>query len=111
MCRGVGRRSVHVYNVAADGDNPGAVPGSPMALIDVVAEAGASPPTLGPFIDGRVVDGDAPDGIDVFDPATGRTLARIADAADAGVAAAVAAGGGGFAARGRGPARARGGRV
>jgi acyl-CoA reductase-like NAD-dependent aldehyde dehydrogenase len=50
---------------------------------------GHDAPTLGSFLDGRVqVTGDG-ESLDVVDPATGRLLARIEDAGEAGVARAV----------------------
>jgi betaine-aldehyde dehydrogenase len=65
-------------------------------------------PTLGSFIGGRLTDGSGTDTLDVHDPATGRLVARIADAGTAGVDAAVAAGSAAFAAWRRVPARERG---
>ena len=64
---------------------------------------------LGSFIGGRLEDPD-PDAprIDVLDPATGRRIARIADAGEAGVARAVAAAEAAFPAWRKVPARDRG---
>lgn len=62
-------------------------------IIDSLPSAGATtaPTTLGPFLDGRVesVDGDG-DAFTVIEPATSRTLARVAECGAAGVDRAVA---------------------
>ena len=66
-------------------------------------------PTLGSFVDGRL-DDPADDGpwIDVLDPATGRRIARIADAGEPGVRRAVTAAEAAFPAWRAVPARDRG---
>jgi acyl-CoA reductase-like NAD-dependent aldehyde dehydrogenase len=67
-----------------------------------------SVPTIGSFIDGRLLEPSDPNGlIDVLDPATSRPIARIEDAGEAGVARAVAAGERAFPAWRRMPARDR----
>jgi acyl-CoA reductase-like NAD-dependent aldehyde dehydrogenase len=55
-------------------------------------EPGHDVPTLGSFLDGRLQMTGEGGCLDVFDPATGRTIARIEDAGEPGVARAVEAG-------------------
>jgi acyl-CoA reductase-like NAD-dependent aldehyde dehydrogenase len=80
-----------------------------MLLDDLLGlrDSDASPPTVGSFIAGRRVDPDGADTIDVCDPATGRLVARIAEAGPAGVAQAVEAGTAAFPGWRRTPARER----
>ncbi len=66
-----------------------------------------SPPVLGSFIDGRVETDGVGGTIDVLDPATGRVLARTAEAGAPGVDRAVASARGAFPAWRRVPARER----
>lgn len=58
----------------------------------LTASSDGAVPTFGSFIDGRVEAASGASTIDVRDPATGRVVARIEDAGEAGVARAVAAG-------------------
>ena len=55
-------------------------------------EGGPATPTFGSFVDGRLEEPAGGPASDVSDPATGRQLARIEDAGEAGVARAVGAG-------------------
>lgn len=68
----------------------------------------ADVPTLGSFIGGRMTNGDGAGPLDVHAPATGRLIARIAEAGPAGIDAAVEAGATAFSAWRRVPARERG---
>lgn len=77
-------------------------------IIDAIHEGGVGVPALGSFVDGVVREAGGGPLIDVLDPATGSFLARIADAGEAGVDAAVAAGERAFLAWRRTPARERG---
>ncbi len=66
-------------------------------------------PTVGSFVDGRLDESPVDDqAIEVHDPATGRPIARLAEAGEVGVARAVAAGQRAFPAWRRTPARDRG---
>lgn len=67
----------------------------------------APAPTVGSFIAGRRIDPGGADTIDVCDPATGRLLARIAEAGPTGVAQAVEAGRAAFPGWRQTPARER----
>ncbi len=80
-----------------------------MLLDDLLGprESDAPPPTVGSFIAGRRFDPGGAETIDVCDPATGRLLARIAEAGPAGVAQAVEAGRAAFPGWRRTPARER----
>lgn len=69
---------------------------------------GSEVPTLASFVGGRSLSADSDSTLDVFDPARGRLIARIAEAGQAGVAAAVEAGTAAFATWRRVPARERG---
>jgi len=73
------------------------------------AVAAGEPPVLGSFIGGRL-EGPGPDDtlVDVLDPASGRTIARIPDAGEAGVSRAVSAAEAAFPAWRKVPARDRG---
>ncbi|MDP9282639.1 MAG: aldehyde dehydrogenase family protein [Chloroflexota bacterium] len=69
--------------------------------------AGPDAPRLSSFISGRYDDGDSAGDFEVFDPATGKLIARVAEAGPAGVDRAVAAGEAAFAAWRAMPARDR----
>ena len=76
---------------------------------EVLDAAVGDPPVVGSFIAARAI-ADPADGqgwIDVFDPATGRLIARLAEAGEAGVERAVAAGEAAFPAWSSTPARDR----
>lgn len=71
-------------------------------------DAGGSVPVTGSWIGGAFDDGPPSGAIDVHDPATGRLIARITEAGDAGVGRAVAAAESAFPAWRAMPARDRG---
>lgn len=75
--------------------------------LEATGAAATGAAAIGSFVDGRLEEPRDGSAIDVLDPATGRCIARIDEAGEAGVARAVAAGERAFASWRRTPARDR----